>query len=115
MDAAALALAQDPNRLYLGHYGGVGIILPGGMRIPVMLPGISLMQGLQSKFGGKILNDLPGEFRYMQPNIDSATHIVFNVGAGGINPGSLTHQEFVYVTSNPAILAKTTFVTGATY
>lgn len=51
----------------------------------------------------------------MRPYIENASEIVFNIGRSGIGPGTLTAQEFQFVTENPGIMVKTIFVFGQTY
>ncbi len=68
------------------------------------------------QFGGSTLEDIRNPtFADLQPHIENADEILFNIGRNGIKPGSLTAQEFEFVLGNPNILAKTTFVFGATF
>src|SRR5579885_3147562 len=113
-DASDLNLAKDDNRVYLGHYGGQGMVIDGE-DFPIWRPGLQTMEGWARDFGGKILNYLPGEMEAMRGPIENASEIVFNIGRGGIEPGSLTAQEFQFVTEDQTLLAKTTFVFGHTF
>jgi len=114
MNADEFELPYNENRLYLGHYGGNGIIT-NGMRFPINpanLPGLRQMETWAADYGGKVLSTLPATMEAMQPHIDAASQILFNVGESGIGPGTLTAQEFQYVIGNPNILEKTIFTFG---
>ncbi len=60
-------------------------------------------------------SSLPGTIEDMTSPIEDAGELLFNVGADGINPGSLTSQEFQFILENPILLAKTIFVFGVTF
>ncbi len=106
--------AGDKDRVWLGHYGGNGMII-GDARMPIPLPGKQHLQGQERQFGGRNLSELPGTIEAMRPEIDRADEIMFNVPEGGIIPGTLTHQEHQHIQSDPALREKTTYYTGAVY
>ncbi len=106
--------AGDKDRVWLGHYGGNGMII-GDQRIAVPMPGKQHLQGQERQFGGRNLSELPGTIEAMRPEIDSCDEIYFNVPEGGIVPGTLTHQEHQHIQSDPDLRDKTTYYTGAVY
>ncbi|HEU5376785.1 MAG TPA: hypothetical protein VFV38_15220 [Ktedonobacteraceae bacterium] len=108
------SLPYNENRVYLGHYGGKGNII-NGMDFPSVRPGLRMMETFAVDYGGKVLDDLPGTMEAIQPHIEAANEILFNIGRGGIEPGSLTAQEFHFVIGNVNILRKTIFLFGQTY
>ncbi len=115
VNASDLNLAHNENRVYLGHYGGNGIIT-NGIDFPTRsLPGLNTLEGFASKYGGKTLAGLPYSIEAMRGPIKNAGEILFNIGRDGLGPGSLTAQEFQFVIETPDILAKTTFLFGATF
>jgi RHS repeat-associated protein len=115
MESDNPSLPWNDNRIYLGHYGGQGTIW-NGVDIPsVGKPGLRFLETLAQDNGGKELQDLPGTIDAMQPEIENAGEILFNIGRSGIKPGSLTAQEFQFIMGNPSFLQKTIFLFGATY
>ena len=87
-----------------------------GQQIPTFRPGISYLEGLVSRFGGRTLQDLPGNINNIRPEIDKAQQIIFNIPQGGLlDSMALTMQEYAYILSRPDLLQKTIFISGATY
>ena len=97
------------DRIWLGAYGGKGILGPGGQPIPVPKPGLQWMEAQAQRFGGKTLQELPYGMNAMKPPIDAAKELIFNV-TPAVEAGGLTALELQYILSNPALLSKTTFV-----
>ena len=101
------------SRVFLGHFGGEGIIVRG-QRIAIPNAGLQALEGLASQYGGRTLAGMPGDIQALAPPILSADEIVFNIGAGGIRAGSLTAQELDLLVK-AGMLDKVTFVTGLAY
>jgi hypothetical protein len=101
------------NRIFLGHFGGRGLIVNGRL-IRVPSAGLQALESLAKEHGGRTLADFPGDITAIAPELRNADEIIFNVGERGIGAGTLTAEE-LGVLVNEGLLDKVTFVTGLTF
>jgi hypothetical protein len=114
VDVSKLSVnAAAQSRVFLGHFGGEGIIV-GGQQIAVPNAGLQALEGLARQHGGRTLAGMPGDIEALASAIRNADEIIFNVGANGIRANSLTFQELDLIIKE-RMLGKVTFVTGVTY
>lgn len=111
-----LNIATNGGHIYLGSFEGNGIII-NGVRYPnTVSSGLQTLLAWARDHGGRVL-DIPGATFAVniQPEIDKASSIIFNITASGFRGNSFTGEEFRYIMSHPDILRKTLFVFGATW
>ncbi len=86
-------------------------MMVGSQMVRVPQAGLQFLNSLASRYGGRVLSDLPGKFGAIRPHIDSARQIIFNLGSG-IRAGTLLAEEYQYILSRPELLRKTIFITN---
>jgi RHS repeat-associated protein len=112
---ATLAKGAGDERIWLGPYGGKGLVMMGrDFNVP-MKPGLQFLEGQIRTYGGRTLQNLPYGIEHMRPAVDGAGQIVFNMPRGGLSEYPLTQQEYNHIMSNPDLIDRTVFVYGGTF